>query len=95
VSWSGNDGTAGVADYDVQYRVGGSGSWTDWKTGTTDTSAVFGPSSPVTVQRDQTYFFRVRARDNAGNVSAYPGGNGDASTRVGEFKTYLPSIISP
>ena len=91
VSWSGSDSLSGIANYDVQYRVGSGGAWTDWLAGTTSTSATFGPASPVVVVRDQAYYFRVRARDNAGNLEAYPGGDGDSSTYVEEvFFIYLP-----
>ena len=84
VSWSGDDATSGVATYDVQYRVGSSGTWQDWQAATTQTSATFGPSDPVAVQEGQTYFFRARARDRAGNVGAYaPEGN--CSTYVGYY----------
>ena len=93
VTWSGNDATAGIDSYDVQYRVGSGGTWTEWLTDTSDTTAVFGPDGPVTVQRDQTYSFRVRARDNAGNVSAYASGDGDTSTRVEAYRLYLPGVI--
>jgi hypothetical protein len=93
VSWSGSDGSSGIADYDVQYRVGSGGSWTNWRTGTTDTSDVFGPTAPVTVARDQTYYFRVRARDHAGNVSGYSGGNGDTQTLVELFDVFIPLVI--
>ena len=93
VSWSGSDALAGVDSYDVQYRVGTSGSWTDWLTGTTDTSAVFGPDNPLTVERDQTYQFRVRARDFAGNVSTY--GSSDTETDVELLDLFTPFVVSP
>lgn len=93
VSWSGNDNLAGVDNYDIQYRVGSTGSWTDWLTATSDTSAVFGAGQPLTVQRDETYHFRVRARDLVGNQSTYTGNNGDTSTYVALFKLYIPMTI--
>jgi hypothetical protein len=62
VSWSGNDvGLAGLQNYDVQYEDG-TGPWTDWLLGTTDTSA------PFTGVGGHTYYFRCQARDWAGNV---------------------------
>ena len=94
VSWSGSDSLSGIASYDVQYREGGIGAWTDWLVGTSATSATFGPSSPVLVQRDETYYFRVRARDHAGNLEAYPGGDGDTSTYVKDITLiYLPLVL--
>ncbi len=92
VTWSGTDATSGIDSYDVQYRVGSAGTWTNWLTGTTTTSDMFGPSSPVTVVQGQTYYFRVRARDNAGNLEAYPGGDGDTETFI-SFGLYLPLIM--
>ena len=87
MSWS------GIASYDVQYREGSAGLWADWLVGATATSATFGPSNPIAVQRDETYYFRVRARDNAGNLEANPGGDGDTNTYVEEvFPVYLPVV---
>jgi hypothetical protein len=67
VSWSGSDATSGVASYDVQYldMTGYGGGWKDWQITTTATSASF------TGQDGHTYRFRVRARDNAGNVDSW------------------------
>jgi hypothetical protein len=96
VSWSGTDGLSGsgIDTYDVQYRVGSGGVWTDWLLGTTSTSDTFGPASPVVVVVDETYYFRVRARDYAGNLEAYPGGDGDTSTYVQEvFPVFLPVTL--
>ena len=107
VSWSGGDGAgSGVDSYDVQYRVGSGGtratrragtgesggSWVTWLAETAETAAVFGPTSPVTVEDEETYYFRVRARDSAGNLEAYPGGDGDSSTYVEQYKVYLPLV---
>ncbi len=65
VTWRGDDDWSGVADYDVQYRAGTDGDWRDWLTGTLAISSTF-----VGID-GQTYFFRVRARDKAGNVGAF------------------------
>jgi hypothetical protein len=93
VSWSGSDALSGVASYDVQYRVGAAGMWTDWLSGTTATSATFGPGAPVTVTPGETYYFRVRAHDGAGNLEAYPGGDGDTHTFIAEsFPVFLPFV---
>jgi len=59
VRWRGNDDPLGLglADYDVQYRDGLYGPWTDWLTKTTATAALF------TGLDGHTYYFRSRARD--------------------------------
>ncbi len=76
-TWAGTDALAGLAGFDVQYRTG-SGGWQDWRTNlpTTTTSAWF------TGQMGQTYYFQTRARDLAGNLEAYPGGNGDTQVYI-------------
>jgi thermitase len=67
VGWSGWDNAAGIACYDVQYRVDGWWGWYDWLIGTTCTLATFADG------RDgHTYHFRCRARDNAGHLEDYP-----------------------
>lgn len=69
-SWTGADlplqtHTAGLRDYDVQYRVG-SGSWITMRNDSTATTAtMWNRSSGV------TYGLRVRATDRRGNVGAW------------------------
>ena len=92
VSWSGSDGLSGVESYDVQYRVGSGGAWMDWLLGTTSTSETFGPASPVSLVRGETYYFRVRAHDFAGNVEAYPS-SPDTSTYVEEVVELFLAIV--
>jgi RHS repeat-associated protein len=65
VSWLGQDGESGVRDYDVQYKVGASGTWVSWLTNTPQTEA------PFVGERDQSYYFRVQATDNVNNTSAW------------------------
>jgi hypothetical protein len=65
VRWDGADTTSGLASFDVQYRVG-NGSWQAWVTESADRFRDF------TGEYDRHYGFRVRARDVAGNVSAWP-----------------------
>jgi len=84
VSWSGEDLTSGVAAYDVQYRDGADGAWTDWLIGTDLTSASF------TGQNDHTYYFRSRARDHADNWESYPT-SPDFDTYTTVYSTYTIS----
>lgn len=63
--WDSWDNLSGIESYDIQYRDGGNGTWTVLLAGTTDTHTRF-----VGVE-DHTYYFRVRATDQAGNQSAY------------------------
>jgi hypothetical protein len=67
VHWAGSDNLSGVASYDVQYRDGATGNWTDSLSGTASTRLRF------TGQEDHTYYFRARARDAAGNLGDYAG----------------------
>ncbi|HBY99046.1 MAG TPA: hypothetical protein DEP84_34705 [Chloroflexi bacterium] len=85
VSWSGHDqGPAGIAYYDVQYRVD-AGSWVSWLNQVTFTSAQF------TGQNGRVYQFRARGVDTAGNVEAF--GDAEAQTTV---DTIAPSVhVSP
>lgn len=77
VTWGGWDpGGAGLRSYDVQYREGVDGVWTDWLLDTTQTGGTFSGVD------GQTYYFRCRARDYAYNVEPYPDGDGDAWTTV-------------
>jgi|GEM_PF-2438291 len=78
VTWSGSDNDAGVEWYNVQYRDGNdpSATWVNWQTSTTAIAALF------TGQPGHTYYFRAQAMDNASNLSAYAGGNGDTSTII-------------
>lgn len=92
VTWGGTDSTSGITTYDVQYRIGPEGEWTDWLVDTSLTSAQFGPTSPVSLEYGQTIYFRVRARDAAGNVELYPDGDGDQWI-VFQAKVYLPNLF--
>jgi RHS repeat-associated protein len=59
------DGESGLRDYDVQYKVGITGTWTSWLTNTPQTEA------PFVGERDQSYYFRVQATDHVNNASAW------------------------
>ncbi|MBC7233442.1 MAG: peptidoglycan DD-metalloendopeptidase family protein [Chloroflexi bacterium] len=76
VQWTGSDDRSGIRWYDVQYRDAERGEWADWIANTTLTAAIFTGSA------GHTYYFRVRALDNAGNLEPYPEGGGDTHTRV-------------
>lgn len=83
VNWSGTDtGGSGVKVYDVQVRDGAAGAWTNWKTGTADTGATYAGAD------GHVYYFQARATDNAGNRSAFAGGDGDTHSTID--KTILP-----
>jgi hypothetical protein len=93
VSWSGSDGLSGVESYDVQYRVGTGGTWTNWLIGTSHTSGTFGPVNPVSTLRGKTYYFRVRAHDFAGNVEPYPSSPDTGTLLVEGVEMFLPLLM--
>ena len=69
-AWTGTDvllqtHTAGLASFDVEYKIGG-GSWRTIRTGTHATSLSL-KSRP----HGHSYWLSVRARDRAGNLSAW------------------------
>ena len=76
VAWTGSDNLAGVRWYDIQYRDGDHGEWTDWQVNVTHILDAF------IGQPGHNYCFRSRAFDNAGNWETYPGGDGDTCTLV-------------
>ncbi len=65
LSWSAHDNVSGVATYDLQVRAGTAGEWLDILTNTIATSTVYSGANGT------TYYFRVRAKDNAGNVGSW------------------------
>ncbi len=78
VTWHGVDqGSAGIAYYDLQVKDSQQGTWTNWLTHTLDIQANY------TGTIGHTYYFQARATDRAGHVESYPGGNGDTTTFVG------------
>lgn len=87
VSWDdGNDGSgSGIATHDVQYRAGAA-AWVNWLSGTGQTSADF------TGNNGETYSFRVRARDRAGNLGNY---STAVSTTINAMSGALSISTSP
>lgn len=78
VSWQGTDqGGSGIDFYDIQVKDGAQGIWTDWLTNTALVQSTFSG------QVGHTYYFQSHATDRAGNVEAYPGGDGDTHAFVG------------
>jgi uncharacterized protein YkwD len=68
VHWTGADTklqvlTSGFYRFDIQYRSGG-GAWTHWAT-----TGI--PSRTITLVRGVAYQFRLRSRDNAGNLGPW------------------------
>jgi hypothetical protein len=86
VRWNGDDPTFGTAGlfYTVQYRIGTMGAWITWPQDTPLTSALFSESL---IDGDMIYF-RVQAKDQAGNVEEWPAGDGDA------FTTYVQPPVT-
>jgi len=97
VAWSGSWDPPPASDvnhFDVQYREE-SGDWQDWLMDTSLTEATFGPTFPVPVQDNTTYYFRVRAEDNVSNEQQYTNGE-DATTYQSGVKTvFLPVVVAP
>jgi stage II sporulation SpoD-like protein/WD40 repeat protein len=88
VNWSGFDATSGLASFDAQSRDLATGVWRDWQTATSSTSASFFGAD------GHTYQFRVRARDQAGNLSAYSDASNATTTIqfIPKAFIYLPLI---
>ena len=77
IKWSGVDeGGAGLHSYDVQYRIGEEGSWTDWVVDRQWSQA----EETFAMIPGQTVFFRVRANDRVWNREPWPASGADAST---------------
>jgi len=82
VSWDASAseaGESGVKWYEIQYKDGAGGTWTNLpglSLPTTQTSKTFNGTN------SHTYYFQCKAQDNAGNWETYPGGSGDTWTTV-------------
>ena len=70
VTWTaGTDVGSGIAGiYDVRYKDGLAGVWTDWLNGTNNLFGTFQGGV-----HNHTYFFEARCRDLAGNVEPFTG----------------------
>jgi len=77
VTWSGTDAASGIDTFDLQMRVGASGTWSDLLTTPISQTPLVLPGLDA-----QTYFFRVRARDVLGNLGTYATGDGDTHTTI-------------
>lgn len=85
VNWSsGNDAHSGIESYQVKVKED-TGSWTDWISDTTSTSATFNG------QNNKTYYFESAARDSAGNLEAFTS-MPECSTKV---DTTTPDMTPP
>jgi len=98
VSWNNSADSppdaSGLNHLDVQYKVGSDGQWRDWLMDTSLAEATFGPTFPVIVEDNYTYYFLVRAEDNVSNEQQSNGE--DATTyRSGVKKVFLPIVIAP
>jgi len=78
LSWNSQDpGGSGIATYDLQYRAGDSPTWTDLLTHNFRNYYTFIGTAGT------TYYFRVRAYDNASNQESWPSDpDGDGSTTL-------------
>lgn len=63
-----------MAAYDVEYKIEG-GDWQAWQTAVTATSSIFN----VSMENSKNIYFRVRARDNAGNTGDW---SAEAQTKI-------------
>jgi len=69
VSWTGSDSGSGIWGYDVQVKEGSGGTWIDWLHLTPYGSGEYSGGA-----HGQTYCFRARAWDRAGNLSTWTDG---------------------
>jgi len=63
--WDASDKESGVACFEIEYKEGDKGKWKPWQK---ETKAV---SLKFTGEDGITYYFRIRAKDNAGNWSQW------------------------
>ncbi|MBI5000269.1 MAG: hypothetical protein HZB92_01900, partial [Euryarchaeota archaeon] len=75
VIWQGDTYVSDITRYNVQYKEGVGGPWTDWYSGTALWQLFTGKNG-------QTYYFQSRAQDKSGYIEPYPGGDGDAHVTI-------------
>lgn len=86
VTWSGTDfEESGITGYDIQYRLGNIGLWTDWQVDTMSTSENFFAIPGTNVQ------FRSRAYDYVNNLEGWPI-NADTATKF--YTWYLAGQVT-
>lgn len=66
IRWSSSAGN--VEFYQLQYKIN-DGEWIDWVSNTSDTEKKY--QAPLTMLKDKTYSFRVRAQDTDGNLGSW------------------------
>ncbi|MCX7641534.1 MAG: S8 family serine peptidase [Elusimicrobiales bacterium] len=93
IEWNGFDGISGIDEnsFDIQYKIN-SQPWIDWFTLTNTTYSVYGPVEPIPVTEGNTYSFRCRVKDKAGNISEYS--NNNYSIIVDTSPPNITSILS-
>ncbi|MFA6448574.1 MAG: hypothetical protein WCX65_03815, partial [bacterium] len=87
VNWSGSDAGSGLPPmYVIQVKQGAAGSWANWLTNTSLSTAQY------TGSNTNKYYFQCKAKDNAGNWSVFPGGDGDANSTVASVAPGVPAV---
>jgi secreted trypsin-like serine protease len=85
ISWEGADNLSGIDSYTVQYRAESSNSWQDI------VSSPGNQTMALTVDPALAYYFKISARDKAGNVYIAPD-NEFLVTAYSESHLYLPLV---
>jgi len=86
---------SGLNYFDVQFsEVSSDGPWQNWYVNTLLTQDTFGPASPIPVQDNTTYYFRVRAVDNVSNEQ-YTNGEDATTCHSGIKRVFLPIVMAP
>ncbi len=93
IRWGAWDAMSGVAGIDVEYRPSDTPTWSPWL-GSNDALQALVRDNPNTI-----YWLRVRARDRAGNVEAWPTQTGARMAQVGlsaapiQTPTFTPTPV--
>ncbi len=88
LQWSGSDAGSGVASYDVQYKTG-NGAWQDLLTAASSTRYQF------TGNNGYTYTFRVRAADEAGNISDWTLPQAQSTVSINAMSPSVSLSVTP